>query len=83
MERVDINTFLIKNCNNIIHHFVNELLKNDKIQFATYERKHFLEEDKENSTLKLYCKDDNFQKMILDNTFSLIIKDIENIERQI
>lgn len=83
MERIDNNTFLIKNSNNIIHHFVNEILKNDKVLFSTYERKHFLENDNQNATLKLYTTNDNFQKNILDETCSSIIKEIEKIESQI
>jgi DNA-directed RNA polymerase subunit L len=83
MERIDNNTFLLKNCNNIIHHFVNEILENDKVLFSTYERKHFLENDNQNATFKLYTKDDNFQKKILDDTFSSILNKIEKIETQI
>lgn len=83
MERIDTNTILIKNSNNIIHHFADELAKNKNIPFATYERKHFLEHDSTNSILKLYCKDDNHQKQVLDEVFSTIIKKIESIESQI
>lgn len=83
MERIDNNTFLIKNSNNIIHHFVNEILKNDKVLFSTYERKHFLEKDNQNAIFKLYTKDDNFQKKILDDTLCIILNELEKIELQI
>lgn len=83
MERIDNNTFFLKNSNNIIHHFVNEILKNDKVLFSTYERKHFLENDNQNAIFKLFTKDDNFQKKILDDTCSVILNEIEKIELQI
>lgn len=83
MERIDNNTFLIKKSNNIIHHFVNEILKNDKVLFSTYERKHFLEKDNQNAIFKLYTKDDNFQKKILDDTLCIILNELEKIELQI
>lgn len=83
MKRIDNNTFLLENCNHIVHYLVNELLKNDQVNFSTYERKHFLEHDMDNSVLKLFCKDDNYQKHVMDKTLSDIDKKIKDIKTQI
>jgi len=83
MKRIDNNTFLLENCNHIVHYLVNELLKNDQVNFSTYERKHFLEDDKDNAIFKLFCKDDNYQKYVLDKTLSDMDKKINSIKTQI